>query len=52
MLMSQYVGALHGLLLSAVVISGTGGPVMLSFLREMEVQKAIQSLVHKIDPAA
>ena len=38
------------MLLSGVVIAGAGGPVLLSYLRSIEVTKAINSLVAKVDP--
>ncbi len=45
------MGALHGLLLSSVVVAGTAGPALLSALRESEMLAAVHSLAASVDPA-
>ncbi len=49
---SKYVGAIHGQLLSFLVVSGYLGPVTCTTLREMSFKKAVEKLTALVDPAA
>lgn len=49
---TKYVGGIHGRLLTAWSTAGVLGPLAITSLRESSVNKAIQGLVDKIDPAA
>ena len=48
---TRYVGGIHGRLLTAWSSAGVFGPVAITSLREISVNKAINNLVSKIDPA-
>ena len=47
---TKYVGGIHGRLLTAWSSAGVFGPVAITSLREISVNKAINELVAKIDP--
>ena len=49
---TRFVGGIHGRLLTAWSSAGLFGPVAITSLREISVNKAINNLVSKIDPAA
>ena len=49
---TRFVGGIHGRLLTAWSSAGVFGPVAITSLREISVNKAINNLVSKIDPAA
>lgn len=49
---TRFVGGIHGRLLTAWSSAGVFGPLAITSLREISVNKAISSLVAKIDPAA
>jgi MFS family permease len=49
---TMHVGGIHGRLLTAWSTAGVLGPLAITSLREMSVNKAISALVEKIDPAA
>lgn len=49
---TQYVGGIHGRLLTAWSSAGVFGPLAITSLREISVNNAIKDLVGKIDPAA
>jgi hypothetical protein len=49
---TKFVGGIHGRLLTAWSTAGVLGPLAITSLRESSANKAIQSLVDKIDPAA
>ena len=48
---TRYVGGIHGRLLTAWSSAGVFGPVAITSLREISVNKAINDLVSKINPA-
>lgn len=48
---TRFVGGIHGRLLTAWSSAGVFGPVAITSLREISVNKAIKDLVSKIDPA-
>jgi len=47
---TRFVGGIHGRLLTAWSSAGVFGPVAITSLREISVNKAINDLVSKIDP--
>jgi hypothetical protein len=47
---TKYVGGIHGRLLTAWSVAGILGPVAITNLREMSLQKAARDLADKIDP--
>jgi len=49
---TKFVGGIHGRLLTAWSSAGVFGPVAITSLREISVNKAINNLVLKIDPEA
>ncbi|MDX1518669.1 MAG: OFA family MFS transporter [Gammaproteobacteria bacterium] len=49
---TRFVGGIHGRLLTAWSSAGVFGPLAITSLREISVNKAINNLVEKIDPAA
>ncbi len=48
---SKFVGAIHGRLLTAWSIAGVLGPVAIAKLRASSINKAVDNLASKIDPA-
>ncbi len=49
---TRYVGGIHGRLLTAWSSAGVFGPLAITSLREISVNRAINDLISKIDPAA
>ena len=49
---SMHVGAIHGRLLTAWSAAGVLGPFAITYLREWSVNRAINDLASKVDPAA
>jgi hypothetical protein len=48
---TKYVGGIHGRLLTAWSTAGVIGPLVITSLREHSLQRAIQLVAEKIDPA-
>ncbi len=49
---TRYVGGIHGRLLTAWSSAGVFGPLAITSLREISVNRAINDLIDKIDPTA
>ncbi len=47
---AQYIGAIHGRLLTAWSTAGVLGPLAITLLRESAVEKAVHDLAAKVDP--
>ena len=49
---TEFVGGIHGRLLTAWASAGVFGPLAITSLREISVKNAINDLIEKIDPVA
>jgi hypothetical protein len=49
---SKYVGAIHGQLLSFLVVAGLAGPMTCTTLRDYSFREAVRKLSAMVDPAA